>query len=370
MQQNYRLVLVVDEDYKHNGPEKKIVEGIRDNMPGGVEVHVVKAPVSLAKRINVVAIKRLNKRIEALITNNTVVMPMSCTIGYEIKELVKKHRTTSFVGFFVDCSSYGVYSTLKNASGNSIHISLGRRLKETYRMLVWFFKESALLKLYPKVLFITPKEIEHARMIHKKISSDMSSIRFALDNIPEKSFKQHNYEKEITIGILTTFGYSTYDAIIRWFLENCQREIISSYPNIRVVIAGRNASPSQVTQMEQYSFVSYIGEVNNLLDFYNTVDLIVSADLREVGIFTKVVEAFSYGKCVVGFRKNFAPIEGAVEYSTYIPADTAEEFRNVFGNIMSGKIDVDMVGNNARKLIEEKFRWQSSCAELDEFIRK
>ncbi len=76
--------------------------------------------------------------------------------------------------------------------------------------------------------------------------------------------------------------------------------------------------------------MEYWGEVHKLSDFYGSVHLIFTTVPKQSGILTKVIEAFGYGKCVVGYRSNFVPIMGIEEGNDYLGADEPWEFSNIF----------------------------------------
>ena len=365
-----QIILLVDENYEKIGPEKSIVEGFSNNMPEEFQVLVYKMPISFMRRNNVILLNRLKKSIYKTISDRVIaVIPISCTICFYslflFRELNKKN--IQIIAHMGDCNLAGIISAKKKRKELQKRQSLFSSLKEIFRAIMLYVKEDIILKKYKKAIYITNNDIKNINKYHKSVKSKIYLVKYGIQ-ISRNIEKRLNKE-ELVIGAICTFNTTTYEDYFETFFEQC-KAIKKNIPYLQIVIAGRNASESQIMKMKKYDFVNYIGEVEDIRDFYNSVDIVFTTVPKTAGILTKIIEAFAYGKCVIGYRENFLSIEEAKPFEHYIPANTEEEFLEAFHKCIENSSLVCDIGNNAKALVREYYTWSSQCIKLKECIEE
>lgn len=82
-------------------------------------------------------------------------------------------------------------------------------------------------------------------------------------------------------------------------------------------MAGRGDSSESIERIKMYNHVEYLGEVDCLADFYGQVDLIVTNVIKK-WLLNKILEAWPYGKCVIGYEHIFYAFESAEKGMHYL----------------------------------------------------
>ena len=63
------------------------------------------------------------------------------------------------------------------------------------------------------------------------------------------------------------------------------------YPQLKVIAAGRGAD-NTVKEYFDRNRIIFLGEVENLCDFFNSIDIYITTVRKECGILNKVLDAF------------------------------------------------------------------------------
>lgn len=366
------IIFLAEENYMEIGPEKTIICGMKKVMEKEFEVSIVKCPISCARRKNKKCVMESVQKVRDKMNDNTyAVIVFSCTICYYMIPYFQKMQYSGIpvVAYLGDCNARGFAAEFKYMKDYKRNIDAGTVIKKLARYFMHWYKESVVLEKYRLAIYLTESDVSYAKQIHKKISAHMRVIPYGLP-IPVLNKKKCvlDLKKNFKIGYLGTFNSETIAMNLAWFLNMWRDTVYGDFPHIQIVIAGRNASKEDREYFGEYEFVKFIGEVDRLEDFYNNVDVVITTVPKEAGIITKVAEAFAYGKCVVGFRRNFAPIVNCLEGTHYLPADSKEEFLHIFTDIMEGKVDIDRIGQDARTLIMKNYQWDSQKEKLIEYI--
>ncbi len=90
---------------------------------------------------------------------------------------------------------------------------------------------------------------------------------------------------------------------VEWFIQN-----VAPYVNKEIIIAGSICNFLKDKLMNSKN-VKLLGYVDNLYDFYNRVDFIVSPIFHGSGMKTKSIEALSYNLPILGTKEAFVGIE-------------------------------------------------------------
>ena len=139
---------------------------------------------------------------------------------------------------------------------------------------------------------------------------------------------------------------------IKWFLNEVWQHILHTAPQVKLYLAGRHM-PAWL-QNGTWQNVDVVGEVADSTLFMCSKRIMVVPLLSGSGIRIKILEAKSLGKTVVATT---IAAEGIMytEGQDIIIADTPEEFALAVKRLIEDKEYCDRIGENARKLIKEKY---------------
>ncbi len=139
---------------------------------------------------------------------------------------------------------------------------------------------------------------------------------------------------------------------IFWFIKNVWNSISEKYVTLKFYIAGRGM-PESFKQLHEKNLVIE-GEVADAVKFIQSKQIMIVPLFAGSGIRIKILEGMALGKAIVSTSLGAQGIE--VENGKHlIIANNASEFTNAISKIVSDpQLAIDL-GNNARKLIEEKY---------------
>lgn len=111
---------------------------------------------------------------------------------------------------------------------------------------------------------------------------------------------------------------------LSWFLEHVFQHLAE---NIELVVAG-----SVCSKMSSSSRVTYLGKIDDLSDFYSSIDVSVNPVFYGSGLKIKSIESISYGVPLLATKKG---VEGMVksENSPFVVLDSASEWVEFLMNI-------------------------------------
>lgn len=363
------VLILAAEYYDVTGPMKTLICGYAGQLERDYDVTIKKMPYHLF----VWQKRKVWEDLAAAIREDTIAIIPSCmNICYYLLGYKGKIRgDIQLIAWQGDCAIRGKISELRAMGRNSEYPGLRQVTKTAARLMLYYHKEKIILKKYKKVLVITREDMEYMRNHYRKISAELKLLPYS---IPFPSGKlrscQVDRQKELRIGFLGHFKADSIDSFFMKLFHDCETRILKEVPQLKIVIAGRGATKEQVALLRKYDFVEYMGEVAELSEFYESVHMIFTTIPKQAGILTKVLEAFSYEKCVVGYRSNFAPIVGVAEGVDYLGADSAREFTEVFKAVLAGEIDIDRMGQTARAHIMQNYSWERNGGLLQKYIEE
>lgn len=112
------------------------------------------------------------------------------------------------------------------------------------------------------------------------------------------------------------------------------------------------------------SSIKILGFVDNPLTYIQKASVFIAPLLSGGGTKLKVLEAMAVGKAIATTKIGCEGIEGK-DKEHYIVADTPEEFAESVIELLNDQNIRKYLGNNARKLAEEKYDWRIICKKMD-----
>lgn len=139
-----------------------------------------------------------------------------------------------------------------------------------------------------------------------------------LPNIPFPDFLVADYskpkpsEEEPNLLFVGSMNYSANTEAINHFIKYCWIEIIKSFPNAKLLIAGSNMTEAQVSHWGSCDRVMPLDFVEDISELYSRALVVVAPIKTGAGTNIKVLEAASFGCAIVmssvaqrGFENHF-----------------------------------------------------------------
>ena len=148
-----------------------------------------------------------------------------------------------------------------------------------------------------------------------------------------------------------------------YFCRDIFPKILAKDPTCQLSIVG-NAPPSEIKALGSLPNVTVTGFVPDIRPYLAAASVVIVPLLSGSGTRLKILEAMAMGKAVVSTTVGAEGIK-YVEEQNIIIADNAETFAARALELLANfKRRLEM-GENARKLAEEKYSWKSAAKELD-----
>ena len=151
---------------------------------------------------------------------------------------------------------------------------------------------------------------------------------------------------------------------IEWYLEKVWPTLREKFPELTLHIAGKNMSEEMKSR--KVEGVTFHGMIPDAISFLNQHSIMIVPLLSGGGMRLKIVEAMALGRCVVSTSIGAEGIE-AKEGSEILLADTPEEFISKTEALIKGEVNSTTIGENARKIAQEKYSWEKLVREIENF---
>lgn len=283
-----------------------------------------------------------------------------CTILTRLIDL----RKVDFrcVGIMMDCMRLHAESVLPYKVG------IKSKTREFLKKIVYTNREKRCLKMYESTVFVSAVDTKYVKNFYKKRRGEVFYVPNGID-IPSQSKYVRKDEKSLRLGCLTGFSNDTLNENLYPLVRTIFPYITQYLPNIRLVIAGRGCPGILVQELQAAKNIDFIGEVGELDEFYSQVDIIVSTVRKRCGIINRILEGWAFSKTIIGYKDNFATFIEAEDEVDYLSADSKEEFLVVVRNCLTGKYDIDLIGKNGRKIVENYYTWDKCGKRLCDVIK-
>lgn len=170
------------------------------------------------------------------------------------------------------------------------------------------------------------------------------------------------------ILILGTMFYPPNSDAALWFCREALPALLARLPELRVSIVGARP-PRELQEMPQrFPQVQVAGFVDDLAPYFESASLLAVPLRVGGGMRVKILEAFTRGLPVVSTSIGYEGIE-ATPGKHLLAADDAGEFTQAVAGLIENPELASQLGNNGRRLVEEKYDWRVLYNKYDEVYR-
>jgi glycosyltransferase involved in cell wall biosynthesis len=319
----------------NNRPYYFFVDRINENFPGfSILINKITLIFGYVRTIN-----SLDD-----IDNNQIVIPMGIIASHLYLKKYKKGK----LAFIIDAITLDFFSVIrfylrrkdflnKNLTGACL------------RYIKYYFIERRIIKNFDNIVVVSSHDASYLQKKYKCKNIRVISNGVDIPSTTQKKEKDFSF----TLGVLSYWGTGNIRDV-SWFILDYLPRLKKLYPEIKLITAGRGADYETI-QFFKKNGVQHLGEIDDLWDFFNRIDIFITTVRKECGILNKVLDAMAYQKIVVGFEHNmyaFADLkEGFFTYKDF------NELKNAIEIIKNNPDVVNFRINNAFKYILSQHNW-------------
>ncbi|MEN9919103.1 MAG: hypothetical protein RL662_1539 [Bacteroidota bacterium] len=325
------------------------VKAIIDN----IENQLYKLDVNVHVEDDICKIANLSKQF--------LVIPYGIKAAYDLAKIIKCDLPLALLidAYTLGCKNLVINSLYRRKVFNTLF------LRQLISYIIYSFKENYVLRRYKQIVLVNQYDADYMKNKYKKIV-DFIILKngVALPHL-YPSIKSVNKDGKLTIGILSHWSDMAFNDA-KSFIED-------SYPflqknmSIELIVAGRGATQSMINYFDRNK-VSFIGEVLNLSDFFDQIDVYLVSVVKKCGILNKVLDSFAYRKIVIGKIHNFYPFIDLEE--GYITYSTNEELLARLTQIQNEELNVDYITKNAFNYVKKYHNWDTNYSGFASYLKK
>lgn len=154
---------------------------------------------------------------------------------------------------------------------------------------------------------------------------------------------------------------------MEWFAQQVWPKIEKEHPKATFVMAGKCMPPS--FKRYQSERLHIVGAVSDAISFMHSKQIMVVPLFSGSGIRVKILEGMALGKAIVSTSLGAQGI-ACKHGRNILIADTADEFCQCIGQLLNNPLLCETLGNEARKLVVEKYSNTKITADVLTFYKQ
>ncbi|MDD3875554.1 MAG: glycosyltransferase family 4 protein [Bacteroidales bacterium] len=223
--------------------------------------------------------------------------------------------------------------------------------------------ETLMTGVYDGIAAITDIDADFYRKINRNIP--VCTIPFG---VVQKNINFNVIQREErSVFFLGSLNWMPNIEGLNWFLNHVWPQVIARDNTLKLYIAGRQA-PNHLKEYRKNN-VHYIGEVEDALGFMASKSIMVVPLFSGSGMRVKIIEGMMAANTIISTHIGAEGIEYKENENIFI-ADTVEAFVNAILRCTSDKTLCETTGENARKLIHDKYMNERIIENLLNFYQK
>ena len=239
--------------------------------------------------------------------------------------------------------------------------------------LVYLYEETMLARYESKIqqrfdecIFISSNEtILFAQQLDNQAKNlkvigngvDLTAFR------PPNSPRQHGAKKLLFSGVM---DYLPNENAMLWFVENVWPKLTTKHPDVQLVIAGMNPTPS-IKKLGEDKRITVTGFVDDMLVYYHEANVFVAPFQIARGVQNKILQSFACGLPVVTTPIGAEGID-CHDGTDCLIASNPHDFVEKINILFEDKGCYENISANATKLVNDHFTWDASNRKLFELF--
>ncbi len=173
-----------------------------------------------------------------------------------------------------------------------------------------------------------------------------------------------NPSSELKLLFTGTMDYFPNTDAVWYFYHQIFPYVTQSHPNVKFYVVG-NDPPSKLKRLEKKRNIVVTGHVPDTRPYFARSAVFVSPLRGGSGMQTKNLEAMAMGVPVVTTSVGAAGIDEATPGRDLLVADEPKEFAAKVIQLLEDRQLRQEIGHNGRRLVEDKYNWDSVVSRLD-----
>jgi len=267
-------------------------------------------------------------------------------VHIRMTKYLEKIKNITKVIDFIDATSINYQEAQRNSAG------LWRFIYpiENKRTLSYELK---MLKEFDKVFITSPFDKKYLVDNSQNVIDNLIIIPNGVKE--ELLTRKNNFKEEKWIVFLGKMNYSpNVDAVI-YFAKRIFPLIIKIEDDLKFIIVGSNPT-KEILKLGRRKNIKVTGFVEDPYEYLEKAKIVVALLRFGAGTQYKILEAMALGKVVVTTSKGARGISGE-DGKHFIIVDNEKEMAKKILDLIHNKLKRDRIGNNAKKLINNKYRW-------------
>lgn len=160
-------------------------------------------------------------------------------------------------------------------------------------------------------------------------------------------------------------GWAPNEDAVCYFADEIYPAIKAKIPDVRFAIVGKNPKERVKSLGERDASIQVTGFVDDIQQYMCEADIFIVPIRIGSGTRLKILEALSLQMTIVSTSIGCEGIE-VTDGDNIIIRDNPQEFADAIIDILQNKADFQHLGKNGRKLVEEKYSWESIRRDLNQ----
>lgn len=203
-----------------------------------------------------------------------------------------------------------------------------------------------------------------ARYAELKCKIPIITIPFGID-LENYPISQVNPKDKLKLFHIGAMNWEPNKEAVHWLIDEIWPLVKSE--NVELHLAGLQMPPEMMSLQNGNLFIH--GEVKDAVKFMNERDVVVAPLLSGSGMRIKIIEAMALGKAVITTNVGAEGIDCHPGEDILI-ANSKEEFAETITNLSKHPLEVQRIGKNSRKLVEEHYTNKKIITNLIKFYEE
>ncbi len=231
-----------------------------------------------------------------------------------------------------------------------------------YQLFRYGYKEFIVLKEFQNIIYASAYDVNLVKRIFPK--KNYYVVPNGVD-IHFNSFIKDKKDGTIVLGTISNWNKTALNEL-SWFIEDYFWKLRENHSNIKLLVAGLSENPDISEYLNAFEGVTFIGEVKNLADFFNKIDIFIATVPKGVGILNKVLDAFSYKKIVIGLPQCFNSFPDLK--NGFLTFNNFYELNNCIHLFKNDKLKISKIVETAYSYILKNNNWEKNYCSLIDLI--
>jgi len=286
------------------------------------------------------------KKVQEWINQHYTEYDLIFCVHIRMTKYLEKIKNITKVIDFIDATSINYQEAQKNSAG------LWRFIYpiENKRTLSYELK---MLKEFDKVFITSPFDKQYLVDNSQNVIDNLIIIPNGVKE--ELLTRKNNFKEEKWIVFLGKMNYSPNVDSVIYFANKIFPLIIKIEDDLKFIIVGSNPT-KEVLKLGRRKNIEVTGFMDDPYEYLEKAKIIVAPLRFGAGTQYKILEAMALGKVVVTTSKGARGISGE-DGKHFIIVDNEKEMAKKILDLIHDKLKRDRIGNNAKKLINSKYRW-------------